>query len=754
MSPWRWFTLAGVVAVAVYFVLPGAVAPAVVYLAIGMGSAVAVATRARPRATPTATAWLLFAGGIALFSVGDAIWYGYEFVLHREVPGASVADVLYLAGYPLLAAGVLLLVRARTSGQGRDGVLDGLIVGLGACVGAWVWLIEGSLTDSSTPVLARVVTAAYPLMDVVILTVLVRLVLTESRSIPSYRLLLAGMALQLGGDLLYAQWPSLSSSTHPQPLDVAWLLSYILLAAAALHPSMRRLAEPVRRPRSTLGPLLIVTLGMALAAAPVVLALSHDPSGVSRGVLLVLFAGIAIAVLVRLRSLVADRDRDLVERDRIQDELSHSALHDALTGLPNRRLFLDRLDQALLDRARHGEELAVLFLDLDRFKVLNDSVGHHLGDQMLVEVADRLRQTVRPGDTIARFGGDEFTVLCERVATIESVQAIAKRLAEAASTPMQVEGEKWVLSASIGICLTRAGVRRDGASLLRDADAAMYRAKALGRDRYELFDDELRESTVARLETERSLRTALDQGALFLEFQPELVLATGELFGVEALVRWHHPEHGRVEPADFIPVAEETGLIVPIGTWVLRTACAQAAWWAALPGAPRLRMAVNVSARQLAQPDVVDVVTRALADSGLPAANLVLEVTESTLIEEGVQIRDTFDALSELGVSIALDDFGTGYSSLGFLRTFPVDIVKIDRSFVNGVADSADDAAIITAIVRMASSLGLRTVAEGVETAAQAEVLREVGCDLAQGYYFGRPAPASAIPATFHATRR
>jgi diguanylate cyclase (GGDEF)-like protein len=736
------FLGAGLAATACYYLLPGAVPLAVVYLAVGGGSATAIALRARPRGTATGRGWALVATGIGLFCVGDLIWYGYDLVLHRAVPAASAADVFYLAGFPFLASGVLLLVRARTSGQGRDGWLDGLTLASGMAVLVWKFVLHPTVADTTVPVLDRVVAGAYPVMDVVIFVALARLLLTESRALPTYRFLLAGLLLQLGGDLAFALVPSLGTSAGAQPLDWTWMSSYVLLACAALHPSMRRLAEPVTRPVASLGWVLTLLLAGSLAAAPVVLTVARPAGALDRVVLLALFATGVVLVVARLRGLIAEKDEDLAARSRIQDELAHSADHDALTGLPNRRLFMARLERAL-DPARSGPgHVAVLFVDLDRFKLINDTAGHHLGDQVLIQVARRLADALRPADTVARFGGDEFTVLCQQVADTAGATAIADRLAAAVAMPVALGDTEIMLAASIGICMTEPGRDRDAATLLRDADAAMYQAKARGRDRYEIFDETLRATALARLETEGSLRRAIDGDELCLHYQPEIVLESGALFGVEALMRWQHPTRGLVAPGDFIPIAEETGLIVAMGEWALRTACAQAVAW---PEGDVPRVAVNLSARQLAQPELASVVADVLAETGLPGRRLMVEVTESTLLVDGELARETLLDLKRLGVTVALDDFGTGYSSLSFLRRFPVDIVKIDGSFVAGLGRDQEDTAIVRAIVSMAASLGLLAVAEGVERPEQAEALRVLGCDVAQGFHFARPAPADQL---------
>ncbi|MDQ6750902.1 MAG: EAL domain-containing protein [Actinomycetota bacterium] len=438
--------------------------------------------------------------------------------------------------------------------------------------------------------------------------------------------------------------------------------------------------------------------------------------------------------------------QDVTERKRAQAELAHQALHDPLTGLPNRLLFLDRLEVALARLSRRGSAVGVLFLDLDRFKLINDTYGHDAGDRVLVEVAARLKGLLRPSDTLSRFGGDEFIILCEDVESEPGAVVVAERIEQVLAPPFSVGDREAFISASIGIALGRdAGF--DPGALLRDADAAMYSAKDRGRSRYAVFDGDMRLRGAERLEIETALRRALERDELRIFYQPEVDLETGRVVGVEALLRWQHPERGLVGPGEFIPVAEETGLIVPIGEWVLRRACLQArAWREAFADELPLRMAVNLSARQLARGDLSVTVGTALADAAMDPGALCLEITESAISEDPPAAVLTLRALTALGVCLAIDDFGVGFSSLSQIRHLPpVDVLKIDRSFVAGLGENREDTAIVTSVISLAHSLGLTAIAEGVETAAHVHELRALGCDLAQGFHFARPAPAETI---------
>jgi diguanylate cyclase (GGDEF)-like protein/PAS domain S-box-containing protein len=430
--------------------------------------------------------------------------------------------------------------------------------------------------------------------------------------------------------------------------------------------------------------------------------------------------------------------RDISERKQFEAQLEHEATHDPLTGLPNRTLLLDRLTVALARADRHEKGVAVLFLDLDRFKVVNDSLGHGVGDRLLVAAAERLSAALRPGDTVARFGGDEFVILCEDLDDKGDADVIAERVAITMADPFHFDEVEVFVTVSTGISYSDASV--DPESMVRDADAAMYQAKAKGRAQWVVFDRRMREMAVDRLDVENALRHALGRHELRIAYQPEIDLTTGRIIGVEALLRWEHPQRGLLLPGEFIGVAEETGLIVPIGTWVLDRTCRQVQrWQAALPQLPSLTAAVNLSSRQLSHPDLADDVAKVLSETGIDPGHVALEITESVLMEDVEASRRTLDALKALGVRIIVDDFGTGYSSLAYLRRFPVDMLKIDQSFIDGLGDDPSDTAIVAAVISLAHTLGLEAVGEGVETDQQLAELRRLECDHAQGFLMARP---------------
>ena len=436
---------------------------------------------------------------------------------------------------------------------------------------------------------------------------------------------------------------------------------------------------------------------------------------------------------------------DVTAQRALEDALSHQALHDRLTGLPNRALLHDRLAQALARLGRRAGVVGLLFLDIDQFKLVNDGLGHAAGDALLVAVADRIRQATRLGDAVTRFGGDEFVVICDELRHESDAMVVVTRVQEAFRAPFEWEGQSFPLTLSIGLATaTAAGV--EAQSLVRDANVAMYRAKEEGRNRCVCFDDSLRDEAIARMQTVMALREAVARDEFRLHYQPIIDLAAGKIVGVEALIRWQHPDRGLVAPDAFITAAEESGLIVPIGTWVLGEACRQSQrWHDAFPAYGSLRMAINLSGRQIVHPGLVGTVAQSLTAASLDSSTVVLEVTESVLMADPVKAGDVLRLLKGLGLRLSVDDFGTGYSSLTYLKRFPIDILKVDKSFVSGLGEDSEDSAIVAATVGLAASLGLQAVAEGVETEDQMGLLVDLGCPRAQGYFFCRPMPAEAV---------
>jgi len=458
--------------------------------------------------------------------------------------------------------------------------------------------------------------------------------------------------------------------------------------------------------------------------------------------------------------LVKDGDRplywqgvmtDVTERKALEERLRYQALHDPLTDLANRTLLLDRLAHALVRAERRGAKVAVLFMDLDNFKYVNDSMSHEAGDRLLVEVAERLRKCLRDEDTVARLGGDEFAILLEDLGREQEATAVAGQVAQALRPPITLDDREIFVTASIGVAFGTSREDRPE-SLLREADVAMYRAKAGGKDRHAVYHPEMGELSSQRLTLEGDLRRALEREELKVYYQPKVLVETGKIVALEALTRWEHPERGLLHPAEFVPLAEETRLIIPIGWWVLGEACRQVReWQKRYPSDPPLAININLSARQFYNPDLVERIAGVLEETALDPSTLVLEITEGTAMEEALSTTATLGALRGLGVKLAIDDFGTGYSSLSYLKRFPIDVIKIDRSIVEGLGRDRGDSAIVSATITLAHALGLEVIAEGVETDEEAAELLALGCNFGQGYYWWTPQPAGVMAALLEA---
>ena len=439
-------------------------------------------------------------------------------------------------------------------------------------------------------------------------------------------------------------------------------------------------------------------------------------------------------------SVLKHRVRRMLHAAEAERQIRHLAYLDTLTGLPNRLLFMDRLDQAISRSVRQSSIFALLFIDIDHFKVINDSMGHHAGDQLLTSITARLQQSVRQSDTIARLGGDEFTVIVENINQPEDVMVVTKSILSKLSEPVFIDGREVFISASIGISVFPDD-GDDLGSLLKNAETAMYKAKEHGRNNLQFYRAEMSETAMRRLDLENSLRNAIEKDELLVYYQPKFNLSNGKCLGMEALVRWDHPEKGLVQPDEFIPLAEETGMILQLDDWVIRTACTQLSVWKKA-GYEVSNLAINVSARQFKEHRLAGVIHKILEETGIEGHELEIELTESTLVDNNENAREMLNELHEMGLKIALDDFGTGYASMSYLKDFPIDTVKIDRSFVWGIPNDKEDMAIVKAIVGLAEALDLSLIAEGVETEQQIEFLNNIGCKYAQGYYWSKPVSA------------
>jgi diguanylate cyclase (GGDEF)-like protein/PAS domain S-box-containing protein len=860
-SAWRWYLLVSTGLAVAYWVLPPAQAKLIAWPAIGWCSVAAMLLGIWLHRPDGRRAWYLLACGVAMFIMGDNLFSGSQFIRHELPSFPSLVDVVYLLVYPLLATGLVLLVRKRTPGRHLPSFLDACIITVGVGLLSWVVLIVPYFRTADMTWIERLTAIAYPLGDVALLAVAVRLVVGSGRRPPAFWLLAGSVVPLLVADALYG-FMNLAGTWHEHhPVDIGWIAFYVGWGTAALHPSMRELlvgSTPASRANAhrlvlvcsaalippavlfvqqALGPIhdaaaialtgavlfilvltrttglardvadtqnaqrfralfdnasdaviVIDTLGRVKYATPSTERVLGEDPGALLGRLLsellseadaralgIVLSTLGVTTTVEWKLLGPDgasRDievviadlrgdarvdglvftiRDISERKILDAELRHQALHDTLTGLPNKSLFDDRVGQALGRADRDQSEVSVLFLDLDNFKLVNDSLGHPAGDELLVAVAARLVSVLESGDTVARFGGDEFVVLLEDV-DADGAELVSDRLQESLREPFTYGAEEVPLHASIGIAVGRAR-HCTPSQLLRDADLAMYVAKRNGRARSERFAPEMHERAVRRLEVASELPAAILDGQLVLFYQPIVDVSSGRILGAEALVRWNHPHRGLIMPDEFIPIAEGTGAVVPLGVWVLGEACRQTSRWRKSGLVDdSYYISVNLAARHFKDRSVVNHIVHALTDSDLPARALLVEVTESGLMDDldpGGVLRE----LRDLGVRLAIDDFGTGYSSLGRLGEFPVDIVKIDKSFIDRLLVHADGETMVRAVVALSHELGMKTVAEGVEDEEQAAALIRLGCTTAQGYFFARPMPSDAMTAELESTQ-
>jgi diguanylate cyclase (GGDEF)-like protein/PAS domain S-box-containing protein len=979
---------------------------------IGLTPVIAIFAGVRRYKPAAAQAWHLLAAGSALFWLGDLYTYSYPHLLHAEVPFPSLGDGLYILMYPVMMAGLLILVRRRSGSSDRSSLIDGAILTLGLALPQWISLIAPYLHADDLGLLGKLVSVAYPAGDVILLGAAVRLALDAGRRETAFYFLSGSIALLLVTDFVYGLLTLHGAYDHQLWLDAGWIGSYVLWGAGGLHPSMARIDEPVPGREVVLTPFRLALLTCASVIAPLI-GLIHDLRANDYDYMFIRLASIGLfgLVIVRMAGLVRQRDRsldreralsragaelvvaatrdevdrvvaaaarslagphavaalcvrdaegdlritatagdwscealaagrlfdavtggeaalrltvqealaaglpadrrhvlvvplaarraqagallvadtgaadkaqrsaaqalasqaalaldsavlteevhrrrsearfgamvrhasdiitvvdrdttvtyqspsierilgygaddllgtrfdqlvsegdrvalahavsvaaasdapealecslahrdggvrhfeilmtnlldvehvggillnarDVSERKAFEAELTHQAFHDTVTGLANRAMFTERVRQALARGRRQDRCLAVIFVDLDDFKMINDSLGHAAGDEVLVEVARRLDSNVRGADTAARFGGDEFAVLLEDIADSQDAADAAQRIIEMLAVSMRAGHREVTVRGSIGISVAVADDARNAEELIRDADAAMYIAKRDGKGAYRLFEPAMHEGVLARLELRTDLQRAMESGQLELNYQPVVRLADGAVTGVEALLRWRHPERGMISPVEFIPIAEETGLIIPIGRWVLREGCRHARRLESAGAEKAPRMSINLSLKQIQHSDIVADVRDALEESQLPPERLVLEITESVLMDDTDLAVERLRALKELGVGLALDDFGTGYSSLSYLSRFPVDILKMDRSFLQE-GSSPGARSLATAVVGLGATLALEVVAEGIEVTEQWEALRELGCDLGQGFLFARPMDADA----------
>ncbi|MBB5233968.1 putative bifunctional diguanylate cyclase/phosphodiesterase [Deinococcus budaensis] len=706
------------------------------------------------RAPPALRAGLLLLGGaLVLRSAADSVWTYLERYTHTP-PFPSLADVLYLLEYPLIGLAFLRLsaVPLRPLQAARL-ALDSLIVVSALATLLWWTLLFPLLQAPGSSPLATLTSLAYPLFDLGLLSLLLMVVLHAQRPRPHLGLFMLGIGCTVLADLSFTTLVLENAYHSGHPIDLLFTGGALLWGLGAWQASRAGREPPARRPWPAC---LAPAVRQGLAALPflavvgaclLLFFLPHTDDAHDRGVLvgtlgtvLLLLArqGVAHADNLRLTRSLRRFAREL-EQSRAQ--LAYQAQHDPLTGLPNRSLFEAHLTRTLRGAAQGGGRFAVLFIDLDGFKGVNDRHGHAAGDELLTQVAGRLRAALEEGDLVARQGGDEFLALLPLPGGRDAVQA-GRRLLDALRWPFDLHGQAVTVTAAIGVGLYPHDAREAG-ELRRCADLAMYRAKQAGRSELRCFSQEAGAGTAGPSARELRLRGALERGDLTLRYQPQFEVRGGRIMAAEALLRWTDAELGAVPPDQFIPLAEDSGLIVPIGAWVLEEACRQLARWRAQGWAGR--MAVNVSPVQLAQPDLVEQVLGTLARCGLRGEDLELEITERAVLQDAQRASGGLARLRAAGVRIAVDDFGMGHAALLYLLAFPVDVLKIDRRFVQGALDRDHERQVVQALVAFARALNLDMVAEGVETEAQRALMEELGVGLVQGYLLGRPVPAQRL---------
>jgi diguanylate cyclase (GGDEF)-like protein/PAS domain S-box-containing protein len=870
-SRWAWLAYLAPMALfgLLYLLGPSPLNSGPVLNVFGVSAVAAILAGVRLNRLRPALPWYLIALGQSLFVVSGFVSYSYETLFGRELPFPSAADAVRLAAYPSIVAGLLLLIRRRSAGHDRGSLIDSVIIVIGVGVLSWVFLMAPWVHDESQPLGVELTAIAYPLVDLLLIGVVLRLVLGAGTWSWARGLLLLASVSLFETDSIYTSLLRGGGYKTGGLLDGGWIAAFLLFGAVALHPSARTLADSGHRTDVKFTRYRLALLVGATAAAPSVQAVMYFvgrqvdvPVGTLAGGVSFLLVVARMADLMRQQEqtearfstlvqnssdvvsvigpdttimyvspsvehvlgyssaalvgssfvdllhpddklrvlsffsssetsgersamidfrmrhrdgrwlevetlptdLRADRNvegillntRDISERKAFQKQLEQHAFYDAVTGLANRALFRDRVDHALAHARRSLRTVAVIFMDLDDFKVVNDSWGHEAGDALLQEVGARLTGCLRASDTAARLGGDEFAVLLEEIdGSLDPVE-VAEKIQRTLSDPFRIHGKQHVLRASLGIAFGNDGPGAEGGAeeLLRNADVAMYMAKGRGNGRTEVYQPTMHSRMLERLELKGDLQRALDESQFVLHYQPVIDLETEQISGLEALVRWDHPQRGLIAPAEFLPLAEETGLIIPLGSWVLGTACHEARrLQQKYPKDPPFTISVNLSARQLQWPGIVSEVRRALKSSGLPPQTLTIEVTETVLMQNVELSVIRLKELKALNVRIAIDDFGAGYSSLGYIRRFPVDVIKVDKAFIDRIDEGGDELELTAAIIHLARVLNLNPVAEGVERAKQFERLLTLGCTLAQGYYFAKPEPSEVVEGRIFAER-
>jgi diguanylate cyclase (GGDEF)-like protein len=700
----------------------------------GIVATVAGTIRNRPR---PAGPWFIWAISAVLFAAGAVLRQVYQTTGDLTADRSLLPELFTLPGYLLFAAGFVWLLRVRSRERNEPGVaLDATMLALGSFVLVWIFLLNPAIAAQQYAPLSMIAVAIYPPISALLVAIAGRLAFMSGTRNTCHRLLLVGMVTLLIGDALYFLIETHRLTMADGLLDLPYGITYTLLAAAAMHPTMTAMSKP-RQVRADIAGLRrgrVTLVAFALVLPALLIVVWNPASRPERLIVALIVLTLTITAIARL--IVAMRQQSASEA-----QYAHLALHDGLTDLPNRHYLIEYV-AALAKEGPDDEGISVVYLDLDQFKLVNDSLGHAAGDRLLQAVAVRLAQVVGGDDLLTRLSGDEFLIVVR--GPLGAALEVAERVTKALEEPLDI-GVELFANASIGVAHVSSPFGAETApELIRDADTAMYRSKANGRNSITVFDESMRESVARRLSLESDLRTAMAERELDVHFQPIVALPNGEILGFEALVRWSTAD-GWISPVDFIPVAEESGLIVPLGAWVMAESIRRLAEWRAIPGFGHLTMSVNVSNQQIRGADMLGLVRDALAEADLPGEALWFEVTESMIMADTADTAAVIEGLRSLGVGICVDDFGTGYSSLAYLQKFPIDRIKIDRAFVSTMNDNAKNHRVVAGIAAIAHALEIDAVAEGVEKADQAAALVAVGCDKAQGFLFGRAQPPALI---------
>ena len=759
-SLYRIYLTVGAAFVLAYFAMPTPTAHALFRIPMDLLPIAATVLAIRKYQPKPAFPWRILLAAEVIYVIADSVWAYYHVADARHIPYPNVADASYLSAYCVLGAALWLLIRSRTPKMDTSALIDAAIFVMGAGILSWTLFIGAFADDLSLPFLNKFVSMAFPLLDLVLLVFVCRLFLGGAARNRSLKILGIAVASMLVADTAYASLSLMGRYEIGNVLDLGWMLMAILLGAAALHPDMKTAMAPDPQ-QSDLPSLRRVWLpGSALLLLPVSAILQQElrDHHVEVGALSLVGSAMLILVTTRMSMLMKDLRSKIAElrherrtlqgslkdREVLARQLSHQALHDALTDLPNRALFFDRIKVALRGpRGRSGGS-AVLFIDVDDFKLVNDRFGHGVADELLVHLGKRLSESLRGYDSAARLGGDEFGVLLVDVEREEDAVAAAERIRRVLDGRFEVGGHPIDVSFSIGVAFCDGCL--DGVEeIVRRADIAMYSVKRTGKNGMASFRPEMTAILFEYLELKDEIATALIERQFSVVYQPIVSLADRRVLGVEALVRWNHPHRGLVSPADFIPAAEEAGLIAGIDRYVIAEAARRVSDLTALPGAEQLALFVNVSPALLCAPGFTEFVRRTLTESELPPSSLTIEITERTLAEDTETVTSVLKELRALCVQVAIDDFGTGYSSLAYIKRFPLNILKVDKSFIDNIATDAQGAALVRTIIGLGEALGLAVVGEGVEEEAQAQALAGMGCERAQGYLFAPPLHASDL---------